>query len=366
MPLTIYRRHISSCPHQRKGRRWHRCHCPIWVQGSLAREYVRQSLNLTVWGAAQERVRGWEASGQIGVVKNEIPTIREAVAKNLADAGARNLKPESIKKIHDVLERRLLTFCTAQGYRSLKQLDVDAVREFRNELVQDYSPNSARKRLEYIRAFFRFCQHSGWTAANPAAVIKAPRADPSPTLPFEDTQVRAMLDAADKFPATGKFKAGNRKRVRAMILLLRFGGLRISDAAVLERTRLRGDTLFLYTQKTGTPVWVPLPSHVVEALHEAPSDSPKHFFWNGRCLPTSAVKIWERTFQRVFELANIPDGTIHRFRDTFAVELLLKGVPIDQLSILLGHSSQTVTEKHYSPWVKARQQQLEAAVRKAW
>ena len=77
MPLTIYRRHISSCPHQRKGRRWHRCHCPIWVQGSLAREYVRQSLNLTVWGAAQERVRGWEASGQIGVVKNEIPTIRE-------------------------------------------------------------------------------------------------------------------------------------------------------------------------------------------------------------------------------------------------------------------------------------------------
>lgn len=366
MPLTIYRRHISSCPHQRKGRRWHRCHCPIWVQGSLAREYVRQSLNLTVWGAAQERVRGWEASGQIGVVKNNIPTIREAVAKNLVDAKARNLKPESIKKIRDVLERRLLNFCSAQGYRTLKQLDVDAVREFRNELVQDYSPNSARKRLEYIRAFFRFCQHSGWTAANPAAVIKAPRADHSPTLPFEATQVQAMLDAADKFPVTGKFRAGNRKRVRAMILLLRFSGLRISDAARLERERLRGDTLFLYTQKTGTPVWLPLPSRVIEALHGSPSDSAKHFFWNGRCLPTSAVKIWERTFQRVFELAGIPDGTIHRFRDTFAVELLLKGVPIDQLSILLGHSSLTVTEKHYSPWVKTRQEQLEAAVRKTW
>jgi integrase/recombinase XerD len=56
----------------------------------------------------------------------------------------------------------------------------------------------------------------------------------------------------------------------------------------------------------------------------------------------------------------------HRFRDTFAVELLLAGVPIDQVSILLGHSSIKVTEKSYSPWVKARQEQLEAAVMKTW
>src|SRR4029450_11277171 len=63
MPLTIYRRHSSDCSHKSKGRRWHRCDCAIWVQGSLGGEYVRESLNLTVWGAAQERVRGWEASG---------------------------------------------------------------------------------------------------------------------------------------------------------------------------------------------------------------------------------------------------------------------------------------------------------------
>ena len=37
------------------------------------------------------------------------------------------------------------------------------------------------------------------------------------------------------------------------------------------------------------------------------------------------------------------------FRDTFAVELLLAGVPIDQVSLLLGHSSVKVTEKHDAP-----------------
>jgi integrase/recombinase XerD len=109
-----------------------------------------------------------------------------------------------------------------------------------------------------------------------------------------------------------------------------------------------------------------LPPKVVEALKDSPSDDSRYFFWNGRCLPMSAVKIWERTFQRLFELAKVKNGTVHRFRDTFAVELLLKGVPIEQVSVLLGHSSLKITEKHYSPWVKARQEQLEAAVRKAW
>ena len=37
----------------------------------------------------------------------------------------------------------------------------------------------------------------------------------------------------------------------------------------------------------------------------------------------------------------------------------------ETVSILLGHSSLRVTEKHYAPWVKQRQELLEAAVMKA-
>ena len=54
------------------------------------------------------------------------------------------------------------------------------------------------------------------------------------------------------------------------------------------------------------------------------------------------------------------------FRDTFAVELLNRGVPIDRVSLLLGHSSVKVTESHYAPFVKERQQQLEIYARLAW
>jgi integrase len=39
---------------------------------------------------------------------------------------------------------------------------------------------------------------------------------------------------------------------------------------------------------------------------------------------------------------------------------------MDRVSVLLGHSSIKVTERHYLPWVRARQEQLEADVRQTW
>jgi len=42
---------------------------------------------------------------------------------------------------------------------------------------------------------------------------------------------------------------------------------------MLERKRLKRDRLFLYTQKTGTPVYVPLPPELVAALNFCPIET---------------------------------------------------------------------------------------------
>jgi integrase/recombinase XerD len=187
--------------------------------------------------------------------------------------------------------------------------------------------------------------------------LKSPKVTPEPTLPFSKAEVEKLVKACDRFN-------GNGARLRAMILILRYSGLRISDAVALTRDRIVDGKLFLYTQKTGTPVYVPLPKKVTEAL--AGTGGEKYFFWSGNGKLKSATEDWRRSLLALAELANVEEPSFHRLRDTFAVELLLAGVPIDQVSILLGHSSVKVTEKHYAPWVKARQQQLEAAVKKAW
>jgi integrase/recombinase XerD len=46
----------------------------------------------------------------------------------------------------------------------------------------------------------------------------------------------------------------------------------------------------------------------------------------------------------------------------FAVDLLENGVALETVSMLLGHKSIKVTQQHYAPWVKTRQDSLKAAV----
>jgi integrase len=71
------------------------------------------------------------------------------------------------------------------------------------------------------------------------------------------------------------------------------------------------------------------------------------------------------TLKAIFKAAGIPSAHTHMLRDAFAIECLLSGVPIDQVSMLLGHSSVKITAKHYSHWVLARQQ-LQERVRNSW
>jgi integrase len=62
----------------------------------------------------------------------------------------------------------------------------------------------------------------------------------------------------------------------------------------------------------------------------------------------------------------VTHGHAHRFRNTFAVELLLAGVPLERVSILLGHQSVRITERYYSAWMDSRQRQVEADLQRAW
>ena len=80
----------------------------------------------------------------------------------------------------------------------------------------------------------------------------------------------------------------------------------------------------------------------------------------------TCVDLWRRRLAQVFATADISCGTPHRFRHTFAVDLLTKGVETKNVSLLLGHDSVLTTEKHYSAWIQKRQDALTADVLKAY
>lgn len=162
----------------------------------------------------------------------------------------------------------------------------------------------------------------------------------------------------------------NALRVKSLLVLMRYSGMRVSDAVTLTADRLDGNRLFRYTQKTGVPAYTVLPDSVLRVLEATPRVTDTRYFWTGQGKRQTAIGDWQEKIKNVFDLAGISKGlgnaVSHRLRDTFAVELLQAGVPIERVSILLGHQSVRVTERHYNPWVRSRQEQLEADVASAW
>jgi integrase/recombinase XerD len=84
-------------------------------------------------------------------------------------------------------------------------------------------------------------------------------------MPLSREEVASILAACDVYP-----DKLNAVRLRALILLLRYSGLRIRDAVTLSRERISDSRLFLYTAKTGTAVYCPLPLFVTSALEAIP------------------------------------------------------------------------------------------------
>ena len=353
--LTIFRRHLRSCKSAAKGRKHRSCGCPISVEGTIHGEKIRKALDLRSWEAATRLIRDWEVNGT-----SESLTARKAAERFLSDREAMKLSDAMLRKYRNVTVEIQNTF----GDIPVRSLTADDVRRLRESWK--LAPITTQKRLEMVRKFFKFCLDSDWIEKNPARSVESPVADYDPTLPFTDKEMERILWAAESIrEAHPKIPAETPKKLKALILLMRYSGIRISDAVMFKRDSLKDGKLFLRQTKTKHPVWVPLPKHVVDAIG-ACDEGDEYFFYRGIGKPKSAITEWQQRLKLVYNMAGVEDGHSHRLRDTFSVDLLSKGVSLETVSRLLGHTSIKTTQKHYAPFVKASQDALEAAVKLTW
>jgi integrase len=345
------------------------------IDGYVDGKRARQSAQTRSWEKAEHKARLIEEAADPATQRQPLPTtVANAVEIFLADEKGRNLSKETTKQSKTLFQNQFLSWAKHRGLSCLRDLTPPELVNFR--ATWENSGLTANRKLSRLAGFFAFCIQNGWLNDNPATKVKRSTVHSLPTGWFPKPEFKRIVDATYAY---GDWRGGRdfqfrADRLRALVLLMRWSGLAIQDAVTLERDRLSNDgKIFLYRAKTGVPVYFPIPPDIAETLKALPSGNPRYFFWSGNGDPQTACKGWRRSLTRLFEIANIrePDGTpkrchAHMFRDTFAVELLNKGVPIDRVSLLLGHSSVKVTEKHYAPFVKERQQQLEMYARMAW
>ncbi len=363
--LSPYRRHRKGCSHSSKGRKHLRCGCPLWIDGRLNGKRLHKALRTSDWQKAQLIARDWELdSSPSKRAKHNAITLEESWKAFLADLVARNLQVSTIRK-YRLLAREMREEASRNGHRLIMHFDSIVLREFRS--TWQMSPLSSVKKLERLRAFFNFCQDNEWIESNPARKIKPPKAPHRPTLPFSQPEMEKILAALGPYEEqTAQRGRGNARRLRLLVLLLRYTGMRIGDVVKLTTERINNNKLLLYTQKTGTPVCGVLPGFVVSALASTQPTCGTFLFWKGAGNLETIVGSWQKRLRKLFRLAGIEHGHAHRFRDTFAAELLLAGVPLERVSILLGHQSVKITEKYYAAWTDSRQRQIEDDLERAW
>lgn len=339
----------------------------MWVDGRINGERIHKALGTSDWQEAQQIARDWEAEGSLLPRHSRPPqrvTLEEAWKRFFADLGTRNLHPSTLRK-YRLLSRQMTEFASQHRLRFLQQFDLPTLSEFRASWHE--SPLTRSKKLERLRSFFRFAQESNWVDENPARKLKGPKVPLRPTMPFTRDEMIRILGALDPYAEqTAPRGRDNARRLRSLVLVLRWSGMRIGDVVRLTTDQITGNKLMLYTQKTGVPVNSVLPDFVISCLEATPCVMGKHLFWSGSGNVEVIVGSWQKRLRKLFKLAGVPGARPHMFRDTFAVELLLAGVPLERVSILLGHQSVRITERYYAAWTDSRQRQVEADSKRAW
>ncbi|MGH9343576.1 MAG: tyrosine-type recombinase/integrase, partial [Terriglobia bacterium] len=250
--LFLVRNHSDKCPHASKGPRFLNCKCPIGVDGEIRGKRYRRSLFTRNLDKAYRKLAELEKPDY-----REPKPLQEAVdafKASKADVG------HGTKRNHRRCLDNFVAMCKAAGIIRFDDVEIETIDLFRSK--RPISALTWTKELAILRNFFGFCVGRRWISFNPAKEVKAAKPKPRPKEPYSEGEVKRILFACDRL-GKGNYE---RNRARAMILLLRYTGLRISDVATLARDRVREDRIYLYTMKNGKPVFLPIPAVLQGAL----------------------------------------------------------------------------------------------------
>lgn len=370
--ITIFVRHLPRCKYS-SDEFAKRCTCRKHLRWTHHGTQYRRAANTRDWGEAEQEKRKLEdqLSGKLSDARetaSSVKSLEECISLFAQDKTVQGIDPRTIRQ-HKLELGRLKTYCEQQGVFVIHGITRELLTGFCGTWETFYPSSFTRMRVrERLSGFLNYCFETQWLSRKPP--LPRIKLDYQPTMPLTANEYARLLVAALKMP-----DARDAARLHALFQLMRWSGLAIFDALTLKRAGLVLDEDGIYSvvtrrEKTGTDVRVPLPPAVARELLAVPNEHAEHIFWNGKGEKASFTgRFGSHQVYPAFEAAEIPDVCkmkSHRLRDTFAVDLLTKGVPLEEVSKLLGHNSIRTTEKHYAKWVAGRQARLKSLVVGTW
>jgi len=399
--LVYKKRHTEDYQAKNKLTEWQqlsdsrkRCCCPYWSCGvhDRAEGFRRKSTGEGSLERAKAVVKLRLETGDrtARLEEGNGVSITEAIEDFMVytrDGGAR----ESTLSKYQTLMDQLQAFAEWKGYRYLHQLSQDAVMEFRRAwesetagykqgrmndgppLWRKQNLGTCRRSAKTLRNFFQRGISRKWISEEPTRILRFPKQRTTKTKEqvkyLTPDQFAAALARCDTFQRMTSY---NKQRIKALILTMRWTGLRISDAVALTADKVKSDVLRVRTKKASTPVQIPLHPELRDALSKLQPYEGGYYFWHRRideAKPSTPQGNYGKQIAEIFRDAGIESDAHHvsnMLRNTFAVDSLERGLPLETLSLMLGHQSVTTTERYYADFSKGYMDRAEAKLREVW
>ena len=287
MEITVYKRHSNDCDHK-ADRAYRRCTCRMMLEWSNKGKRYRVSAKTRSWAEAEQRARARMAAAHARTI-GEQPNAGEPVSLDLAvemfTAKKSGKHKETRRKYQHTLDR-LKAWAVRQGRHYLADITESDLEKYQASWTLKKN-NAKRNEQERLRTFFRYCCASAEIKLpyNPTAQLEHFNVtSDEPEDPYTDKEYKAIVSAVD----TCGFKPEVVARVKALISVMRYAGLAIQDASILERkavtpASIQGRACYSVSvrrSKTHTGVNNVVPKEVGDALLQVANGNPHYVFWD--------------------------------------------------------------------------------------
>jgi site-specific recombinase XerD len=228
----------------------------------------------------------------------------------------------------------------------------DQIETYRNEMVErGCALSTVKNNLQTLRCFFRWCVRKGYCSTDPMAHLVAPRVPQGLPRGLKKRELRVLIDAI-RLPddELSRKDAFIWQRNRALIYLMLYTGLRISEVAALRwrDVDLDDDVITVVDGKGGKSRVIPIHPALRKELETIPKERcglKMHVFqqFNGKSLNRGAI---DAMFRGWLVKRGVEGLHAHRLRHTFATRLIDSGAHIRRVQKMMGHESIETTSRY--------------------
>ncbi len=278
-------------------------------------------------------------------------TINTAIEKFIDHLKALDRSSNTIVAYRGDLEQ-FMEYLKEEEIEEVDKIETENIKGFKEALSnKDYTAKTISRKLNSVKSFFRFLVEEGIVDRDASRSIKHPKIENDLPRVLKPMEYRALRDVCR-----------HDKRTLAIVELMLQAGLRISEVANLRLGDIGDDYIKIRAYESHQGREIPLNRAAKEAIEEYLEErgtAREDYLFITKTGRQLLVRNIRSIINRYLEKAGLEEVKVNDLRNTFIVEQLSAGVPLDVVAEVVGHKRISTTERYLNLVDKENEEQVE-------